>query len=76
MTEEERLRAEGERCLRLARQTTATDVAATLSKLASDYLERANALGSSASQPQQSGIQPPAPLAEQARQPEPKEGED
>jgi hypothetical protein len=83
MAEEERLRAEAERCLRLSQLITTPDVSAALAKRASDYLERADALGSRAGQRQQSGDQPPAPLpaqdqqpAQQQQQTQPKDGED
>jgi hypothetical protein len=82
MTEEERLRSEAERCLRLARQITANDVAATLTKLASDYLQRAKTLESGAGQRQQRGDRPPPaaqaqqPTLQQQQQTQPKEGQD
>jgi len=69
MTESERLRAQAERCFRLATEAVASDVAATMYKLASDYLALAHAVEQAASgQQQQQGSQLPPP-AEHRQQP-------
>jgi hypothetical protein len=44
MTQAERLRAQAQRCMSLARETVATDVARAMEKLAVDYLTEAQAL--------------------------------
>ncbi|HEX4555467.1 MAG TPA: hypothetical protein VH249_15850 [Xanthobacteraceae bacterium] len=63
MTEVERLRAQAERCLRLAQQAAATDVAQSMYYLASEYLDQARALERTSGQQQQRGghVPPPAP---------------
>ena len=61
MTEVERLRAQAERCLRLAQQAVATDVAQSMYYLASEYLEQARALERTATQHQQRGSELPPP---------------
>jgi hypothetical protein len=67
MTEVERMRAQAERCLRLAQQAAATDVAQSMYYLASEYLEQARALERAAGQQQQRGIELPPPAAEHAQ---------
>ena len=69
MTEAERLRAQAERCLRLAQRAVATDVAQSMYYLASEYLERAKALEQISGQPQQRDSEPPPPAPEPAQQP-------
>ena len=63
MTDVERLRAQAKRCLRLAQQAAATDVAQSMYYLASEYLDQARALERTSSQQQQRGneVPPPAP---------------
>jgi primosomal protein N'' len=62
MTEVERLRAQAKRCLRLAQQAAATDVAQSMYYLASEYLDQARALERTSGQQQQRGSEvPPAP---------------
>jgi hypothetical protein len=63
MTDVERLRAQAKRCLRLAQQAAATDVAQSMYYLASEYLDQARALERSSGQQQQRGgeVPPPAP---------------
>src|SRR5438270_98084 len=61
MTEAQRLRAQSERCLRLAREPIAPDMAESLHKLGLDYLAQANAVERSSGQQQQRGNQPPPP---------------
>jgi hypothetical protein len=63
MTDVERLRAQAERCLRLAQQAVAIDVAQSMYYLASQYLDQARALERSSGQQQQRGseVPPPAP---------------
>jgi hypothetical protein len=69
MTEVERLRAQAERCLRLAQQAAATDVAQSMYYLASEYLEQARALERTAGQQQQRGREIPPPAASESAQP-------
>ena len=69
MTEAERLRAQAERCLRLAQRAVATDVAQSMYYLASEYLERAKALEQISGQRQQRDSEPPPPSPEPAQQP-------
>ena len=61
MTESERLRAQAERCFRLAKGSTAPDVAQSMYKLASDYLALAQAVerAEASGQRQQRGNQLP-----------------
>jgi len=61
MTESERLRAQSERCLRLARESTASDVARSMYKLAADYLALAQSVeqAEASGQRQQRGNQLP-----------------
>ena len=63
MNDVERLRAQAERCLRLAQQAVATDVAQSMYYLASEYLDQARALERTSGQQQQRGVEvpPPAP---------------
>jgi hypothetical protein len=71
MTESERLRAHSERCLRLAKQSTAVGVAQTMYKLAADYLALAQSAeeAEASGQRQQRGNLPPPPSSDHAQQP-------
>ena len=71
MSEAERLRAEAQRCLRLARDIGVGDVAQNLKSLAADFLERAADLERRAShqQQQQSDQPPPLPSSHHAQAP-------
>jgi hypothetical protein len=64
MTEAERLRAQAERCLRLAKGADKSDVADTMRALAAQYLERAHGLENE--HPDSPGA---APTAQQAPEP-------
>jgi primosomal protein N'' len=63
MTDVERLRAQAKRCLRLAQQAAATDVAQSMYYLASEYLDQARALERTSGQQQQRGNEVPPPAS-------------
>jgi primosomal protein N'' len=68
MTDVERLRAQAKRCLRLAQQAAATDVAQSMYYLASEYLDQARALERTSGQQQQRGNEVPPPASGHAEQ--------
>ena len=68
MNDVERLRAQAKRCLRLAQQAAATDVAQSMYYLASEYLDQARALERTSGQRQHRGSELPPRASEHAEQ--------
>ena len=71
MTESERLRAQAERCLRLAGSAIESDIGRRMHELAAEYLALARAMekAEASGQQQQRREQPPPPSPEQGQQP-------